>query len=135
MKFIITEEQNEKLNHKVRTMVNKYGIEHTLKMFDNNENIIRKAYQDNPYEYLNNFNDLIRVDKNEKIWYYDKEGRIIFSYYPEKRKGPISVNYYRIWVFLQKIFNFTTSEVQNMLKDWLEKTYNIEILNPSQIID
>ncbi len=33
MKFIITEEQSEKLNQKVKSMVNKYGIEETLDLF------------------------------------------------------------------------------------------------------
>jgi len=134
MKIIITEEQSEKLNHKVRAMVNKYGLEQSLKLFDGNVDIIRRAYQDNPLEYLNQFNDLIPVEKHDKILYVDKDRNPLFYYYLDDNNGYVYINYERIWMFFYVVFEFETPEIKDILKKWLKETYNLRGLKPAEVL-
>jgi hypothetical protein len=130
MKFIITEEQSEKLNHKVKSMVNKYGIEETLRLFDDNADIIKHAYQDNPLEFLEQFNDLTRIEKGNMIYYVDNDRTPLIYYYMDKINGYVYINYDRIWSFFEDVIGLKRSEILNILKNWLEETYNIRALTP-----
>ena len=125
MKYMITEEQNEKLNHKIKSMVEKYGIEHTLTMFDNNINVIKHAYQDNPSDFLNKFNDLSPVEKGDRIYYVDKDRLPLFYYFQDEKNDHIYINYYRIWMFFSEVIGLEYSEIQTIIKNWLEETYNL----------
>lgn len=130
MKLIITEEQNEKLNQKIKSMVNKFDIGHTIKFFDGNVDIIKHVYQDNPLEFLEQFNDLTPVEKGVKIYYVDKDRLPLFIYYPDKKNGDVFINYYRIWMFFSKLIGLKPSEIQDIIKNWLEETYNLRGITP-----
>ncbi len=130
MKFIITEEQNEKLNQKVRFMVNKYGINHTLTMFDDKD-IIKRAYQDNPSEFLNQFNNLTAVEEEDYgLHYMDKDGLVLFIRYPYEENRLVYINHYRIWLFFSDVIGLEYSEIQDIIKKWLKETYNLRRLTP-----
>ena len=124
MKFIITEEQNEKFNQKVKSMVNKYGFEHTLTMFDDKD-IIRRAYQDNPLEYLDQFNDLTPVEKDNKIYYVDKDRLPLIMYYPDRKNSIVYIDFYRIWSFFERVIGLKYEDIQGIMREWLEDTYNL----------
>jgi len=130
MKFIITEEQSEKLNHKVKSMVEKYGFEHTLEFFDNNKDIIKHAYQDNPSEFLIQFNDLTPVDKGNIMYYVDKDRTPLFYYYQDRKNGDVYINYYRLWVFFSQVIGMDYKKIQGIIMNWLEDTYNLRDLTP-----
>jgi len=131
MKFIITEEQSEKLNHKIKSMINKYGFKETLRLFDNNKDIIRRAYQDNPSEYLNQFNDLTKVDEfGDKIYYVDKDRLPLFIYFQDRKNGHVSINNDRIWSFFEDVIGLDYEKIQGVIKNWLEETYNLKGLTP-----
>ncbi len=132
MKLIITEEQSEKLNHKIKSMINKFGFKETIRLFDNNSEIIKRAYIDNPLTYLNQFNDLTPIEKDNKIYYVDKDRNPLFYYYPNKENGYVYINHGRIWKFFSKVIGLEYSEIQDIIKNWLEETYNIEGLTPSR---
>jgi hypothetical protein len=133
MKFIITEDQSEKLNHKIKSMVNKFGIKETLRLFDNNKDIIRRVYQDNPSEFLNQFNDLTPVEKGDKIFYVDKGRMPLFYYYPDEKNGLVYIHYYKIWVFFEKVIGLENKRIQGIMKDWLEETYDLTGLTPTWV--
>ena len=130
MKIIITEEQSEKLNYKVKSMVKKYGIEHTLNLFDND--IIRNAYIDNPSEYLNQFNDLTPIQKDDKIYYVDKDRLPLFYYFQDKINGYVYIDYDIIWLFFSVVIGLKRSEIKDIINNWLEETYNITGLTPNE---
>ena len=135
MKFIITEEQSEKLNQKVKSMVNKYGVEETLRLFDNNKDIIRRTYQDSPSEYLNQFNDLSTVERGDKMFYVDKDRIPLFYYYPDEKNGYVYINFGRIWLFFEEVFGMEYKEIQSIMKIWLEETYDLTGLTPTELIN
>ena len=130
MKFIITEEQSEKLNHKIKSMINKYGFKETLRLFDNNKDIIRRAYQDNPSEYLDQFNDLTPVEKDNKIYYVDKDRLPLIMYYQGKKNGNVHIDYGRIWSFFEDVISLDYEKIQGVMENWLEETYNLRGLTP-----
>jgi hypothetical protein len=131
MKIIITEEQSEKLNQKVKSMVNKYGIEHTLTMFDNNINVIKHAYQDNPSDFLNQFNDLTPVEKGDRIYYVDKDMSPLFYYYRDEENGYVYIDYRRIWSIFSNLIGLEREEIKGIMNNWLEKVYNLKGLKPN----
>jgi len=130
MKIIITEEQSEKFNHKIKSMVEKYGIKHTLNMFDNNKDVIRRAYQDNPLEFLNQFNNLTPVEKGNRIYYVDKDRLPLIMYYPDRKNGVVYIDFYRIWSFFERVIGLKYEEIQGIMREWLEDTYNLRGLTP-----
>jgi len=128
MKFIITEEQSEKLNHKIKSTINKFGVEHTLNLFDND--IIRNAYIDNPESFLLQFNDLTPVKKSNMLFYTDKNRSPLFYYYTN-RESNIFIDYYRIWMFFEEVIGFSDEEIKGVITKWLEDTYNIKGFIPT----
>jgi hypothetical protein len=130
MKFIITEVQSEKLNHKIKSMVNKYGLNHAIELF-NGKDVIKRAYQDNPSEYLNQFNDLSVVEVGNIVYYVDNNRIPLFLYYKnEVKDGYIFINYERIWLFFSNVIGLKKTEIQVIMKDWLKEIYNLRGLTP-----
>ena len=141
MKIIITEQQNGKLNKKIRSAVEKLGLEQSLDMFGNN--VIKQVYIDNPSLFLNQFNNLKPIEKGDKIYYVDDYNLPLFYYYKEEQKlkhGYYYINYYRVWSFFSDIMGYNFTEIQEIMKEWLGTTYNLRELTPTfhrktQIID
>jgi len=131
MKLIITEEQSEKLNQKIKSMVNKFGVDYTIDLFDNNIDIIKRAYQDNPSEFLNQFNNLTAVEEEDYgLHYMDKDGLVLFIRYPYEENRLVYINHYRIWLFFSDVIGLEYSEIQDIIKKWLKETYNLRRLTP-----
>ena len=131
MRNIIKQVLNEEFDSKserVKSIVNKYGIDKAIEMVAGGPDTIRNAYQDNPSSFLYNFNDLTPVEKDAKIFYVDKDRLPLFYYYPDEKN--IHINYYRIWMFFSNVIELKYSETQDIIKNWLEDTYNIRGLTP-----
>ena len=129
IKQILKEEVDSK-SERVKSIVNKYGIEQAIKMVAGGVDTIRNAYQDNPESYLYNFNDLTPVEMDDKLFYVDKDRLPFFYYYPDDKNGYVYINYERIWKFFSKVIGLEPSEIKDILKNWLEETYNISGLTP-----
>jgi len=82
------------------------------------------------YKFLNRFNDLQRVIKDGDVYYVDKDGKPLFFHYQNIKNGTIWVNYDRIWSFFEEFFLMEYKEIQGILKDWLEETYNLRGFTP-----
>jgi len=131
MKIIITEQQNEKLNKKIRLAVEKLGLVQTREMFG--DEIIKQAFIDNPLLFLNQFNNLNPVNKNDKVFYVDNDNLPLF-YYEKKdqdsKKGYYNINYDRIWLFFDEVMDFDYYEIEEIMMEWLDTTYNLRGLTP-----
>ena len=79
--IIITEEQNEKLNKKIRLAVEKLGLEQSREVFG--DELIGRTYIDNPLSFLEQFNNLRPVEQDDKIYYVDNDNLPLFYYYKE----------------------------------------------------
>jgi hypothetical protein len=95
MKIIITEQQNEQLNRKIRLAVEKMGLEQSREMFG--DELIKQTYIDKPSLFLNQFNNLKPVEKDDKIYYVDNDNLVLF-YYRKKRSG------FKKWLLFYKLW-------------------------------
>ena len=132
IKQVLKEEFDSK-SERVKSIVNKYGIKQAIDMVVGGIDTIRQAYQDNPESYLNQFNDLTPVEKNNMLVYTDKDGEPIFYYYTD-RESNIFIDYYRIWMFFEEVIGFNfyiDEEIKDIITKWLEDTYNIEGFIPT----
>jgi len=130
MKIIITENQSDKINHRIKSTVEKLGLINATRVFGNNKDMIRRAYEDNPLSYLNQFNNLKPVVKDDKIYYVDNNNLPLFFHYKNKRNKDCYINFWRIWVFFEQVMDYSHFEIENILSDWLEETYNLKKLEP-----
>ena len=129
MRNIIKQVLNEEIDSKserVKSMVNKYGIKKAIELVVGNKHTIRKAYQDNPSSYLDQFNNLTPVKKDAKLIYMDKYGEPIFYYYPNGESVTIYINYYLLWVFFDEIMFINFSKIREIIYNWLENNYNLK---------
>ena len=126
MKIIITEEQSEKFNHKIKSMVNKYGLNHAIELF-NGKDVIKRAYQDNPLEFLGQFENLTPIEEGKKTYYINEKGIPLFSYFTNKQMENVFVNKDIIWFFFKKVLGLRSMVIQEIISDWLIKNYNIDL--------
>ena len=122
---------NEKLKYKIRYSVEKLGVKQSLEIFG--EDIIKQGYIDNPLSFLDQFNNLRPVEKDNEIYYVDNDNLPLFSYYiveQDSKNGRYYINYYRIWSFFSEVMGCNYTEVQEIMKEWLGTTYNLRGLTP-----
>ena len=129
IKQLLKEEINSK-SERIKSMVNKYGYERTSEMVVGGTDTIRNTYQNNPLEYLNQFNNLSPEEEYSNIYYVDKDGNSLFMYHKNEKNGPVFINYDKIWGFFEKVIGLNSSEIKYIMKEWLEETYNIKGLIP-----
>ena len=131
MKIIITEQQNEKLNKKIRSAVEKLGLEQAREMMG--DELIKQGFIDNPSSFLNQFNNLRPIEKDDEIYYVDNDNLGLFYYYideQDSKNGEYWINYYRIWSFFSEVMGYNRTEIQEIMKEWLGTTYNLRELTP-----
>ncbi len=135
MKIIITEQQNEQLNRKIRLAVEKLGLEQAREMMG--DEIIKQAFIDDPLSFLDQFNNLKPIEKNDKIYYVDNDNLPLFFYYiedQESKNGYYYINYYRIWSFFSRVNDYNYTEIQEIIEEWLGTTYNFRGLTAHQMV-
>ena len=132
MKIIITEEQNEQLNRKIKLAVEKLGLEQARQMMG--DELIKQGFIDNPPSFLDQFNNLTPVEDDDEIYYVDNDNLPLFSYYKkdqESKNGYYWINYYRIWLFFYDVMGYKYTKTQQIIKEWLGTTYNLRGLTPT----
>ena len=119
-------------NHidKIKSVIYKHGIFKSIDIIVDGIDTIKQIYINNPSEFLNQFNDLTIVETDDKIVYVDKDRLPLFYYYPDEIDGYVSINYDRIWMFFSDVIGLKYSEIQTIINNWLEETYNIIDLIP-----
>ena len=131
MKIIITEEQNEQLNRKIRLTVEKLGLDQSREMFG--DELIKQVYIDNPSSFLEQFNNLTPVEKDDKIYYVDNDNLALFYYLKkdqDSKNGYYLISYDRIWSFFDDVMGYNYTKTQQIIKEWLGTTYNLRGLTP-----
>ncbi len=77
-----------------------------------------------------NFDDLKKVIKDDKTYYVDSERKPLFMYEQDSEDGYVLLSYGRIWSVLEKGFGLKRSETEELIKEWLEETYNLMGFTP-----
>ena len=126
MKIIITEQQNEKLNSKIRLAVEKLGLIQSREIFG--DEIIKQAYIDNPESFLNPFKNLkLDIIEKDECYYFDEDGKPIIYYDKDSKEHSVGQVYFdcnRIFNFFTEVMDFDWPEIDPILLNFLEKEYN-----------
>jgi hypothetical protein len=76
------------------------------------------------------FGNLTEVVRDDKAFYVDENRKPLFYYYQDSKNGYVYINYDKIWVFFESIFGLNTLQTKEILKVWLEETYNLRGVTP-----
>ena len=79
------------------------------------------------------FGNLTSVVRDNKTFYVDKDGLPLFVYYQGEKNGWIWISYKKIWLFLESVFSMKDLEIKELLKAWLEDTYNLRGYTPTTV--
>lgn len=120
---------NNNIN-KIKSLISKYGINRVINMVVNGKHTIKQIYINNPSEYLNQFNDLTILKIDNIIYYVDKDNLPLLIYYPNHKYNAVYINNDKIWFFFSRIINIEYSEIQSIIKKWLEQSHNLNGLTP-----
>ncbi len=77
------------------------------------------------------FGNLTPVVQRERTFYIDEDRKPLFYYYQDSKNGNVYINYDRIWVFFESIFGLKDPQTKEILKVWLEETYNLMGITPA----
>ena len=130
IKTILKEESDNPINKKVRLAVEKLGFDKAVKMFGGNLDIIKRAYQDNPLSFLNQFNNLTPVKKGEVMFYVDENNIPLFAYYKDNGRHIVNIDNDRMWEFFGEVLDYDWDEIQSLFKVWLSEVYGLENTKP-----
>lgn len=123
---------DEKIKYRIKNVVEKLGLEQSLDFFGKDR--IKEVYVNNPSLFLNQFNNLKPVEVDNIIYYVDNDNHPLFYYY-KKPKGEniyyCFINIPRIWLFFRDTIDLNKIEIQEIIKGWLDKTYNLGELTPT----
>jgi hypothetical protein len=136
MKIIISESQykrlNESLNEKetIQNKIKEDGWNKLLK-YNNPNLIVSRGFDNNPFEFLNIYNDLETVisQTSSNIMLFRKKPNnnlMVFNLLTKK----MYINNTELWMILEDLFKLTPEQTESIIKVWLDKTFNISDANP-----
>jgi hypothetical protein len=79
------------------------------------------------------FGNLTPMVRDERTFYVDKDRLPLFFYYQNQKNGWVYINYDRIWLLLESVFSMNDLEISELLEVWLEDTYNLRGLTPTEL--
>ena len=80
----------------------------------------------------NNFGNLTPIVKRNKTQYVNDNELPLFYYHQDNKNGFVYVNSKILWSSLETLFNMEYEQIQDVIKHWLKKTYNIDGLIPQR---
>ena len=136
MKIIISESQYKRLNESLsekETIQNKIKEEgwNKLLKYNNPNLILSRGFDNNPFEFLNLYNDVEMVisQTSSNIMLFRKkpnDNLMVFNLLTKK----MYINNTELWMILEDLFKLTPEQTESIIKVWLDKTFNISDANP-----
>lgn len=119
---------------KIKSLISKHGLFKSLNILVDGKETIKQIYINNPSDYLNLFNDLKPIQKDNKICYINNNNLILFFYYSNNKNNYVYINYDKIWALFSDILKLNYDQIQNIISNWLKEIYNIIDLIPLNTI-
>jgi hypothetical protein len=142
--------ENDSMKEKIKSIADNYGLVSASKSVVNTKILLKILNPETPMEFLNYFNNLkpIRNRSNDEIInFVDPSNNVILRYSDpsfsiikainsgvvddDTYTKTIAVSHEYIWEILHEFFNLSWGEIENVLDEWLDKTYK---LKPDNII-
>ena len=113
-------------NHKeiLRQRVLKHGWRDAAEMVGGFDILYKHAFNNDYKEFLNLFNNL-EVVLSEKR-FENGGNKMIY----DKENGDVYINNYVIWSFFRDGIGLKYSEIQDIMKNWLDEVYNLRGVTP-----
>jgi hypothetical protein len=125
MKYVISENQVDKIKSKIHEYVKKYGFEKCKEIFGDKV-LFTIGFNNDPMEFLNLFNDFEVVQSVEKkdwtLFRYEK-GKNLMIY--NRGNDEVYISSQQIWWVLQNHFNLTYMETKQLTKEWVSVVYDL----------
>lgn len=121
MKFIITENQQEKL---IQQLVKSGGYNTALRIIGSPEKVIEVGFNNDPNEFIRMFDNMEVRKLKLMLWVYSLNGRNIMLYNPRKKE--VFVDYNDFFDALYIDFNLEEDVIREMTKNWLLEKYKIK---------
>ena len=133
MKIIITESQKKSINVGLQNMIKNDGWKTVSKFVGGTDNLKKLVGIESPIDFLNLFNDLDVIDSEENpnltLFRYEI-GNNLMVY--DDEFDFVYINYSIIWSFLEKVFGFNYSEIQEVTQEWLSEVYDLREVTTKQ---
>jgi hypothetical protein len=123
IKKVLREETN--LKTKLMGMINKIGWEKASLAVGGTKKLAEIAFDGNPYEFLDRFNNL-RIERDEEsddISFIDRNGKRLI--YIDASVKTVFFDHDEIWKFIEKGFENYILYPNQILYQWFKKTYGI----------
>jgi hypothetical protein len=118
--------KKENLKQTLKQTVKEDGWEFAADLVNGPKDLTKLAFNNDPMEFLNLFNDLDVFQSEEgpnwTLFRYEK-GNNVMVY--NRINDNVYINYDVIWLFLQKGFDLNYIETQELTKIWLSEAYNL----------
>jgi hypothetical protein len=125
-KILKEEEEENSRKTKLKNMVINLGWSAASRVVNTPEKLAKLAFNDDPMNFLNMFNDLDIVQSEEKEYWtlfrYERENNIMVY---DKKHNTVYISYRNIWTFLEKGFGLKGYEIQELTQEWFSDIYNL----------
>ncbi len=134
MRIIITENQNNNLQTKLKDLTKDYGWEAASKAIGGSNKLAKIAFNNNPIKFLHLFDnlDVVQDEKDQDLTLFRYKPKYNLMVY-DRENGQVYVSYDDIWSFLKSNFGLNYSEIQVVIKEWLDEVYNLRGVTPYQL--
>lgn len=126
MKYLITEQQNNKLVNELTNRIKSNGWDNVAKLVGGDKNLIKLLGITSPMEFLHLYDDLNIVDSKEypnwSLFRYNKGHNLMVL---DKKNNNVYISYFDILLILEDVFGLQYSEIQKLTKVWLDEVYNL----------
>ena len=123
--------KEESLKQTLKDQIKEFGWQDAAELVNGPEQLAELAFDNNPMEFLNMFNNLDVVQSEEKpdwtLFRYEKGNNMMIY---NRKNGIVYIDYDDIWSFLEEGFGLKYDEIQELTKDWLGETYNLKGITP-----
>jgi hypothetical protein len=124
--IIITENQQDSLKIELQSMVKDIGWELTSKIVNGPKKLVKLAFNNDPMEFLNLFNDLNVVQSREEFYWslfrYKKRNNLMIY---NRKNNTLYISKKIFSSFLDEGFGLSYSKMEELMRIWLYDTYNL----------
>jgi hypothetical protein len=118
--------KEESLKQNLKNQIKEFGWKDAAKLVNGPKNLAKNAFNDDPMQFLNLFNDLdvVQSEKNPCWTLFRYEIGYIMMVH-DKQFNRVFINHKSIWLFLKQGFGFSHAETKELTERWLSETYNL----------
>ena len=119
--------KEESLKQSLKDKVKEWGWEDVVKMIGDPKSLAELAFNNDPLEFLNMFNnfDVVQSEDRRNWTLYRYGIRNNLMIYDRKNQN-VYIRYNNVWSFLKKGFGLKYPQIRELTKKWLGQTFDLK---------